>query len=49
MKDFRLWGSENKERMKNNDPANNRTINLFRPEVKSSLQMSGVKNSQELN
>ena len=49
MKDFSLWGSENKERMKNNDSANNRTINLFRPEVKSSLQMSGVKNSQELN
>ena len=49
MKDLSLWGSENKERMKNNDSANNRTINLFRPEVKSSLQMSGVKNSQELN
>ena len=43
-----LLGSESKERMRNNESANNRTINLFRPEVKSSLQMSGVKNSQEL-
>ena len=43
-----LLGSESKERMKNNESANNKTINLFRPEVKSSLQMSGVKNSQEL-
>ena len=49
MKDSSLLGSESKERKKNNESANNRTKNLFRPEVKSSLQMSGVKNSQELN
>ena len=48
MKDFTLLGSESKEGMKNNESANDRTLNLFRPEVKSSLQMSGVKDSQEL-
>ena len=48
MKDFSLLGSESKEGMKNNESTNDRTINLFRPEVKSSLQMSGVKDSQEL-
>ena len=49
MKDFSLLGSESKDGMKNNASKNDRTINLFLPEVKSSLQMSGVKNSQELN
>ena len=49
MKDFSLLGSESKEGMKNNESANNRTIILFRPEVKSSLQMSGVKNRQKLH
>ena len=48
MKDFSLLGSESNEGMKNNESANDRTINLFRPEVKSSLQMSGVKDSPEL-
>ena len=48
MKDFSLIGSASKEGMKNNQSANDRTINLFRPEVKSSLQMSGVKDSQGL-
>ena len=48
MKDFSLLGLESKEGMKNNESANDRTLNLFRPEVKSSLQMSGVKDSQEL-
>ena len=48
MKDFSLLGLEIKEGMKNNESANDRTLNLFRPEVKSSLQMSGVKDSQEL-
>ena len=46
MKDFSLLGSESKEGMKNNESTNDRTINLFRSEVKSSLQMSGVKDSQ---
>ena len=46
MKDFNLLGSESKEGMKNNESANDRTINLFRPEVKRSLQRSGVKDSQ---
>ena len=49
MKDFSLLGSETKkEGIKNNESANNRTINLLLPEVKSSLQMSGVKDSHEL-
>ena len=48
MKDFSLLGSESKEGMKNNESANDRTLNLFRPEVKGSLQMSGAKDSQEL-
>ena len=48
MKDFSLLGSESKEGMKSNESTNDRTINLFRPEVKSSLQMSGVKDSQGL-
>ena len=47
-KDFSQLGSERSERMKNNESVNDRTINLLRPEVKSSLQMSGVKDSQEL-
>ena len=47
--DTSLLGPESKERIKNNESAHNRTKNLFRPEVKSSLQMSGVKNSQEFN
>ena len=48
IKDFSLLGSEKNEGMKNNQSANDRTINLFRPEVKGSLQMSGVKDSQGL-
>ena len=48
MKDFSLLGSESKEGIKNNESANNRTINLLLPEVKSGLQMSGVKDSHEL-
>ena len=48
IKDFSLLGSESKKGMKNNESANDRTINLFRPEVKRSLQMSGVKDSQGL-
>ena len=48
MKDFSLLGLESKEGIKNNESANNRTINLLLPEVKSSLQMSGVKDSQGL-
>ena len=48
MKDFSLLGSASKEGMKNNESANDRTINLFSPRVKSSLQMSGVKDSQGL-
>ena len=47
MKDFSLLGSESKEGMKN-ESTNDRTLNLFRPKVKSSLQMSGVKDSQGL-
>ena len=47
MKDFSLLGSESKEGMKN-ESKNDRTLNLFRPKVKSSLQMSGVKDSQGL-
>ena len=47
-KELSLLGSESNEGMKNNESANDRTINLFRPEVKSSLQMSGVKDSPEL-
>ena len=49
MKDFSLLGSESKEGMKNNESTNDRTLNLFCPKIKSSLQMSGVKDSQELN
>ena len=45
MKDFSLLGSVSKEGMKNNESANDRTINLFSPQIKSSLQMSGVKDS----
>ena len=48
MKYFSLLGSESKEGIKNNESANNRTINLLLPGVKSSLQMIGVKDSQEL-
>ena len=48
MKDFSLFGSESKEGLKNIESTNDRTVNLFRPEVKSSLQMSGVKDSQGL-
>ena len=48
MKDFSLLGSESKEGMKNNESTNDRTLNLFRLKVRSSLQMSGVKDSQEL-
>ena len=48
MKDFSLFGSESKEGLKNIESTNNRTVNLFRPEVKISLQMSGVKNNQGL-
>ena len=47
-KDFSQLGSESSEGMKNNESVYDRTINLFRPEVKSSLQMSGVKDSQGL-
>ena len=48
MKDFSLFGSESKEGLKNIESTNNRTVNLFRPEVKISLQMNGVKNNQGL-
>ena len=48
MKDFSLLGSESKEGMKNNESTNDRTLNLFFPKIKSSLQMSGVKDSQGL-
>ena len=48
MKDFSLLGSESKEGIKNKESTNDRTLNLFRPKVKSSLQMSGVKESQGL-
>ena len=48
MKDFSLLGLESKEGMKNNESTNDRTLNLFRPKIKSSLQMSGVKDSQGL-
>ena len=48
MKDFSLLGSESKEGMKNNESTNDRTLNLFLPKVKSSLQMRGVKDSQGL-
>ena len=44
-KDFSQLGSESNEEMKNNESANNRTINLFSPRIKSSLHMSGVKDS----
>ena len=47
-KDFSQLGSESSERMKNNESANDRTINLFSPRIKNSLQMSGVKDSQGL-
>ena len=43
MKDFSLLGSVCKEWVKNNESANDRTIKLFSPRIKSSLQMSGVK------
>ena len=33
---------------KKNESANDRTINLFSPRIKISLQMSGVKDSQGL-
>ena len=45
MKDFSLLGSVSEERIKKkkkHEKANDRTINLFCPEVKRSLQMSGV-------
>ena len=43
MKDFSLLGSVSEERIKKkHEKANDRTINLFRLEVKRSLQMSGV-------
>ena len=43
IKDFRLLGSVGKERIKKQlMNEKDRTINLFRPEVKRSLQMSGV-------
>ena len=45
MKDFSLFGSESKEGLKNIESTNDRTVNLFRPEVKISLQMNGVKNN----
>ena len=48
MKDFSLFGSESKEGLKNIKSTNDRTVNLFRPEVKISLQMNGVKNNQGL-
>ena len=48
MNDFSLSGSESKEGLKNTESTNDRTVNLFRPKVKSSLQMSGVKDSQGL-
>ena len=48
MEDFSLLGSVSKKGMKNNESANDRTINLFSPRIKSSLQMSGVKDSQGL-
>ena len=43
MKDTSLLGSESNERIKNNESANNRTKNLFRPEVKSSQKQSGIE------
>ena len=48
MKYFSLFGSESKEGLKNIESTNDRTVNLFRPEVKISLQMNGVKNNQGL-
>ena len=48
MKDFSLFDSESKEGLKNIESTNDRTVNLFRPEVKISLQMNGVKNNQGL-
>ena len=48
MKDLSLFGSESKEGLKNIESTNDRTVNLFRPEVKISLQMNGVKNNQGL-
>ena len=48
MKDFSLLGSESKEGMKNNESTNDRTLNLFRLKVNSSLLMNGVKDSQGL-
>ena len=48
MKDFSLFGSESKEGLKNIESTNDRTVNLFRSEVKISLQMNGVKNNQGL-
>ena len=33
MKDFSLFGSESKEGSKNIESTNDRTVNLFRPEV----------------
>ena len=48
MKDFSLFGSESKEGLKNIESTYDRTVNLFRPEVKISLQMNGVKNNQGL-
>ena len=48
MNDFSLSVSESKEGLKNTESTNDRTVNLFRPKVKSSLQMSGVKDSQGL-
>ena len=48
IKNLSLSESVSKKGMKKNESANIRTINSFFPEVKSSLQMSGVKNGQEL-
>ena len=43
MKDTSLLGSESNERIQNNESANNRTKNLFRPELKSSQKQSGIE------
>ena len=37
------WSQKVKKEQKNSESANDRTINLFRPEVKRSLQMNGVR------
>ena len=43
MEDFSLLASVSKERIKNIESKNDRSINLFRREIKRSLQMSGVR------